>query len=132
MRKSGARVGAVEAGTVDLARLLLLEFSLVYGNDFFLIPVDLAVGSVFRVRSLVVQDTFGVRTLIRHSSDSDPPLGRYDWTHVIDLTTGQEQPHVYNGERSACPCGRGPAMRSRGGSRRARPGGGCSGRSSTR
>ncbi len=34
---------------------------------------------------------------------SDPPLGRYDWTRVIDITTGQEHPHVYNGERVRLP-----------------------------
>jgi hypothetical protein len=34
---------------------------------------------------------------------SDPPLGRYDWTRVVDITTGKEQPHVYNGERVRLP-----------------------------
>lgn len=34
---------------------------------------------------------------------SDPPLGRYDWTRVINVTTGEEQPHVYNGERVRLP-----------------------------
>ena len=34
---------------------------------------------------------------------SDPPLGRYDWTRVVDITTGEEQPHVYNGEPVPLP-----------------------------
>ncbi len=47
---------------------------------------------------------------------SDPPLGRYDWTRVIDITTGQEHPHVYNGGAVRLPadagplCGRGAAQ----------------------
>jgi hypothetical protein len=34
---------------------------------------------------------------------SDPPLGRYDWTRVIDITTGREQPHMYNGKKVRLP-----------------------------
>lgn len=34
---------------------------------------------------------------------SDPPLGRYDWTRVVDITTGEEQPHIYNGKRVPLP-----------------------------
>ena len=34
---------------------------------------------------------------------SDPPLGDYDWTRVVDIITGQEQPHIYNGEHVRLP-----------------------------
>jgi hypothetical protein len=57
----------------DIARFLLLEFALQYGNDWFVIPVELAVGSLSRVRSLVVTDTFGVQTTIPHTSEIDGP-----------------------------------------------------------
>ena len=60
--------GAVEAGPTDLVRLLLVEFALTYGNDWFVLPIELEVGSVYRPRSLVITDTFGVRTLIPSSS----------------------------------------------------------------
>jgi hypothetical protein len=53
--------GRVEAAPEDLARLLLLEFALVYGNDWLMIPVRLGVGSLCQIRSLVVTDTFGER-----------------------------------------------------------------------
>jgi hypothetical protein len=56
--------GAVAAGSQQLAHLLLVEFALVYGDDWFIIPVDIPVGSISRVRWLVVTDTFGGRTLI--------------------------------------------------------------------
>ena len=65
--------GAVEAGSKDLARLLLIAFATVFGNDWFVIPVDMEVGSICRIRSLVVTDTFGQRTLIRHYSEEDGP-----------------------------------------------------------
>jgi hypothetical protein len=53
--------GRVDAAPDDLARLLLLEFALVYGNDWLMVPVTLDAGSICRVRSLEVTDTFGVR-----------------------------------------------------------------------
>lgn len=65
--------GSVDAGPTDLARMLLVEFSLTYGNDWFVIPVELPVGSLYRCRSLVIEDTFGVRTLVRTSSQLSEP-----------------------------------------------------------
>jgi hypothetical protein len=65
--------GALDVETVDLAKLLVMEFALVYGNDWFSVPVPVTVGvggagpqgTLSRVTTLVVTDTFGVRTLIR-------------------------------------------------------------------
>lgn len=65
--------GSVDAGPTDLARMLLVEFSLTYGNDWFVIPVELPVGSLYRCRSIVIEDTFGVRTLVRTSSQLSEP-----------------------------------------------------------
>jgi hypothetical protein len=62
--------GAVSAGPEDLARMLLVEFALGYGNDWFVIPVDLATGSLCRTSSLVVTNTFGERFLIPSPQDA--------------------------------------------------------------
>jgi hypothetical protein len=62
-RDAGARFWEIKDGSVnlgdrrgngDLASLLVMEFALVYGNDFFVVPVRLPVGSVSTVASLVV------------------------------------------------------------------------------
>ena len=66
-------LGRVEAGSGDPARLLLLEFALIYGNDWFLVPLDLEVGSLSRVVSLVVTNTFNERVLVPHASEIDGP-----------------------------------------------------------
>ena len=42
--------------------MLLVEFAVDYGNDWFVIPVELEVGSLYRTQSLIVTDSFGVRT----------------------------------------------------------------------
>ena len=60
--------GAVDAGPEDLARLLLIEFAITYGNDWFVIPIDLPVGSLTRTQSLIVTNTFGERFLVRSSA----------------------------------------------------------------
>jgi hypothetical protein len=56
--------GAVTATAQQLVRLLLVEFALVYGNDWFLVPVVVPVGTVCRTNWLVVTDAFGERTLV--------------------------------------------------------------------
>lgn len=63
--------GEVKAGDTDLARLALLEFALVYGNDWFVIPVELTAGAVCAPKSLEVTDTFGIVTRVRHYADVD-------------------------------------------------------------
>jgi hypothetical protein len=63
--------GRVEADPQDLARLLLVEFALVYGNDWFVVPVEVEVGALCRIGSLMVTNTFGERMLIDHTTAVD-------------------------------------------------------------
>jgi hypothetical protein len=68
---SEVHFGAIDAGVTDLTRLLLVEFALVYGNDWFVAPVRLPVGSLFRATKFQVRDTFGVVTDVGPSRDTD-------------------------------------------------------------
>ena len=52
-------LGGLDAGPTDLARLALVEFSLAYGVDWFVLPIEVAAGSVYWVHQLEVIDTFG-------------------------------------------------------------------------
>lgn len=61
----------VEAAPHDLARVLLLKFALEYSNDWFVVPVELAIGSLCQVKSLILTNTFGERLLIEHTSQAD-------------------------------------------------------------
>lgn len=60
--------GKVRADTTDLAKLLLIEFGLVYGNDWFVIPCTLPTGSVAAVRGLVVTNVFGERIRVESAN----------------------------------------------------------------
>ena len=62
----------------DLVPAMLSEIATEYGNDWFVIPVDVNVGTLTRTRSLVVIDTFGVKTLIRPTNDAGAP--RTGWS----------------------------------------------------
>ena len=72
--------GQLDADHVDLAKLLVMEFALVYGNDWFSIPVPTPIGTLERVTTLVVTDTFGVRTLIRPSEQTQVNAGETPWS----------------------------------------------------
>jgi hypothetical protein len=61
-------LGSIDAGGSDVARMAFLEFALVYGNDFFAVPLRLPVGSLTRITSLVVADTFGMRLSIESAN----------------------------------------------------------------
>ena len=63
-RTGRTNFGDVDAATTDLAKLLFLEFGLVYANDWFLVPLQLPAGSVADVRGLAVTNVFGERTWI--------------------------------------------------------------------
>lgn len=57
--EDATNLGAVDAAPDDLGRLLLLEFALVYGNDFLYFPLDLPVGSLCWIDRLTVHTSFG-------------------------------------------------------------------------
>jgi hypothetical protein len=62
---SASDLGQLTVQNVDLATLLVMEFALVYGADWFYVPIPSQFGCLQRVTVLVVTDTFGTRTLIR-------------------------------------------------------------------
>lgn len=60
----------VRAGPTDIGRLLMLEFALAFSNDWFVIPVELPVGSLFRIQQFTVTDTFGVTSPVGRAGDA--------------------------------------------------------------
>jgi hypothetical protein len=56
---------AVRPDSTDLARLVFLEFALVFSNDWYQVPCDLPAGTVARIRGLAVTDVFGIRQWVK-------------------------------------------------------------------
>ncbi|NGZ09581.1 MAG: hypothetical protein CV088_09355 [Nitrospira sp. LK70] len=83
--------GAIAAGEQQLAHLLLIDFGLVSGDDWFIIPVTLPVGTLCYTDTLTVTDTFDVHTSIpstraldkdRKAKGLSPGLVPWDLFHL--------------------------------------------------
>jgi hypothetical protein len=72
--------GALDPQTVDLATMLVMEFALTYGNDWFIVPLPTDIGTLSTVDTLVVTDTFGLRTLIRSAEQTQVNPGETPWS----------------------------------------------------
>lgn len=68
---AGVDFGEVNAGPQQLAMLLLVQFGLVAGDDWYVIPVVVPVGTLCRTNGLVVADTFGEYTLVQSARTVD-------------------------------------------------------------
>jgi hypothetical protein len=64
-------LGSTDVSTLDTGRLLLIAFAEVYGNDWFLLPLEVPAGSLTVLDEVVVTDTFGgVQTIERAGRDN--------------------------------------------------------------
>jgi hypothetical protein len=68
-------LGDIDAGPADLARLLVAEFATAYGDDWFVIPVKVPVGTLTEIGQLEVFDTFGGRHVLRSTAFHDSASG---------------------------------------------------------
>ena len=62
-------LGALEVQPHDLARLLLVEFATVYGNDWLVVPVDVPLGSYTRVDEVSYTTTFDEQITVDRGDD---------------------------------------------------------------
>lgn len=78
---------AVEAGPADLTRMMIAEFALAFGNDWFLVPLELEVGALYHVEDFRVVDSFGIEATVKPSRNSDGTPWR-----MYELTAGAGAP----------------------------------------
>jgi hypothetical protein len=71
--------GGISADTRDLIKLIVMDFMLVHGNDWFLAPLEQQTGSLCRVDSLIVHDVFGGATRIERADTPIDPAEQL-WT----------------------------------------------------
>lgn len=57
-------LGNINADTTDIAKIILTQFALIFSNDWFVVPFSVPVGSMIRVKGLVVTDVFGQKTFV--------------------------------------------------------------------
>jgi len=71
--------GDIRPDKLDIARLVVMEFMLVHGIDWFVLPLDQMVGTLCKVNSLKVIDVFGGATQIERA-DVAAIAGQGGWT----------------------------------------------------
>jgi hypothetical protein len=61
----------IKPDTTDLAKLMLIEFGLVYANDWLKVPVTVPAGSVTKVLGAAVTNVFGERVWVEPAGQGD-------------------------------------------------------------
>ena len=97
--------GGITPDTRDLMKLIFMDFMLVHGNDWFLIPLEQTAGSLCRIDSLVVHDVFGGATQIVRA---DANIAAVDHRWTMFSMPGQSAPHALS-EFFVLPSNAGPA-----------------------
>jgi hypothetical protein len=86
--------GGIRPDTPDVIKLIFIDFMLVHGNDWFLIPLEQTSGSLCRVDSLVVHDVFGGTTEIVRA---DANGGTIDQRWTMFSMPARVAPHELSG-----------------------------------
>src|SRR5215217_5291210 len=85
---SRTNFGDVKPDTTDLAKLLLIEFGLIYANDWFLVPYTLPAGSIARIKGMAVTNVFGERTWVE-AAGRGPDDDWQRWAMFLVNTKGK-------------------------------------------
>lgn len=70
-------VGATDISTLDTGRLLLISFATVYGNDWFLTPLEVPAGSLTTIEQMLVLDVFDRTHVIKRAGADEPSWSMY-------------------------------------------------------
>jgi hypothetical protein len=63
-------LGSLQVQPHDLARLALVEFAMLYGNDWLVVPLDVPYGSYVSVADLTCTTSFGEQVVVPPADDS--------------------------------------------------------------
>lgn len=77
--------GEVKPDTTDLGKLLLMEFALVFANDWFLLPYTLSVGQVAEVKGIAISNVFNERFWVEPLRDV--PEQNWEQWSMFNLST---------------------------------------------
>jgi hypothetical protein len=79
--------GAIDVQRQDLAKLAVMDFMLLHGNDWFLVPVDIPVNSLYQIGFFLVRDVFGGLTVIDRTDRVKTATGGR-WTMFSTVADG--------------------------------------------
>lgn len=80
--------GNIDASPTGLLHLLLAEFGLIYGNDWFILPYPLSVNTICDIKGLVITDVFGDNTFVDAAgSGTENQWQRWALFHQAEMAT---------------------------------------------
>ena len=68
-------LGNMEVDDTDFIRLMMVNFSMAAGNDWFVLPLEMELGELCWIKELRVKDTFGVITTIKNGMHNGREVG---------------------------------------------------------
>lgn len=89
---SAVNLGGLESEPHDLARLLLVEYAVSYGNDWLVVPVEVPTGSLTTIGWLTYTNTFGERFLVERPRARRPNDGWRMFTVAAVNDVGDDLP----------------------------------------
>jgi hypothetical protein len=92
LEDSAIDYGLLPAGPGDIPHLLLSEFATGFSNEWYVIPIELDVGTLTRTRSLVITDSFGVQTLIAPVNDPRKPATGWSMFELSPVQRDADSP----------------------------------------
>jgi hypothetical protein len=87
--------GGVKPDTRDVLKLIFIDFMLVHGNDWFLIPLEQTAGSLTRIDSLIVHDVFGGATRIQRADTNATGDQRWTMFSIPERSASQSLSEVF-------------------------------------
>ena len=87
-------LGDIKPSTTDLAKLLLVQFGLIYANDWFMVPFELPTGSLARVKGLAVTNNFGERFWIGPAGRGADDWQRWGMFRLHGITAGDSRDNL--------------------------------------
>jgi len=89
-------IGDIKPDTHEIGKLLFSEFTLLYANDWFIIPQELKGGTISSVKGLVVTNVFGERTWINASGRGEDD----DWMRWTMFTINRKGKDLKDADNS--------------------------------
>jgi hypothetical protein len=89
--------GKLDVAKPDLAKLVLMEFALIYGDDWFSVPLPVQMSNLVKIYELKVLNVFGEDLIVdpARKPDPDDPLLRWD-IFTLSPVPDVNQPGVGN------------------------------------
>jgi len=68
-------LGDMDIEADDLIRMMLIDFSLFSGSDWYTVPMEMEVGSLCWINEIEIEDVFGVTTIVKNGLFEDKDKG---------------------------------------------------------